>query len=469
MKAGLVGPSYQMRSLNFDAQRCINLFPVRSESGSSKEEWALYGTPGLSLFEDLGAGPIRGGISCGNGRFFVLSNNTFYEISSAGVSTSIGTVNTNTSTVSMAENGLQVFIATGTSGYVFTFATNVFTEVTDLDFPGASYVTFQDGYFIVTPPNNQGKYYISSIYDGLTWDALDFATAESAPDGLKAPFSAYGQLFLFGEVTTEVWYNSGDVDFPYAAVSGGKMETGCISAFSLAKSDNSVFWLGQDQYGTGIVYRAQGYTPIRISTQAIEYILARVTNLSSVVGFCYQQEGHLFYILTGGDLPTSLVYDASTQLWHERAYLGSTGQYEQWRGIFQWFAFGKNLTGDRSDGKIYEIDLDVFTDNGQYIRRSRTFPHIQDESERFVINSLEVDFEGGVGLTSGQGVNPLVWLRLSKDGGHTWSNEYQAGIGALGNYKARAVWRRLGYQRDATFEVSVSDPVKVYICGAYFK
>lgn len=454
-----------MASLNFDAQRSINFMPTASEVQGSKEPVSLVPTPGLSLFATAGGGPIRGCISCGNGRAFVVSGAEVYEISSTGTATLIGTVDTYADPVSMAENGTQVLIATGGTGYIITFSTSLLASIADAQYPSADYVVFKDGYFIVNSPDT-GRFYISTLYDGTAWDSLDFATAESSPDNLVAPFSAGGQLWLFGSKTTEAWYNSGDADFPFAPVQGAKMEVGCAARFSISKGDNTIFWVGQSDEGTGIVYRATGFSPERISTQAIEKKIATVTNIADIKGFCYQQDGHLYYIITGGSLETSLVYDAFTKQWHERAYLDD-GTYRQWLGVWPMFAFSRNLIGDKEGGKIYEIDPDIYTDNGDYIKRSRTFHHIFDEGKRFVVNYLQVDFEAGVGITSGQGSAPIAWLEISRDGGHTWSNEQQATIGALGQYGYRCVWRRLGQAEQMTFRVSISDPVKAHITGAY--
>lgn len=466
-KAGLIGSSYQMRSLNFNAERTINLMPIMSEVPDSKDVAALYGTPGLVLFASVGGGPQRGLITCGNGRTFCLSGAELYELNSDGTSVLRGTVSTFNGVVTMAENGLQLMIATSPNGYIFTFATNGFVQITDPEFPGANYVVFQDGYFIVAPPNNLGSFYISDLYDGLSWDPLNFATAESSPDGLIAPFSNAGQLFLFGDRTTEIWYNNGSVDFPYSRLSGGRMEIGCAAQNSISKADNTVFFVGKDDNGTGIVYRLTGNIPLRVSTQAVEYRLAQVSNISDLVGFVYQQEGHLFYVLTGSNMETSFVYDIATKQWHERAYLDN-GDYQQWLAVFHTFNFDKNLVGDRTNGNIYSLDLDTYTDNGDPIKRTRVFTHLYAEGARFPVSDLQVDFEGGVGLEYGQGENPLAWLRMSRDFGHTWSSEYQAPIGAQGNYTTQAQWRRLGVQKQMTFEVSISDPVKVAIIGARF-
>lgn len=577
MKAGLVGPSYQMEGLSFDAQRTINMYPVISEAQGSKSISALFGTPGLALFAEAGNGPIRGTITAGNGRSFVVSWNKFYEVNSDGTTTLKGTLSSFNNPVSMDENGFQLMIATGSDGYIFVYATNediivngdfatdtiwtkgtgwtigagvatasgaistalsqtpspaiiegvsyvvtytitrsagsitpnlggtagttrsasgtytetitagstslfefttsgftgtvdnvsvvqsndAFIQITDPDYVDADFVTFQDGYFIVNRPDT-GEFYISGLYNGFSWDPLEFATAETSPDRLVAPFSAYGQLWLFGETTIEVWYNSGETDFPYARIQGGKMETGCAARFSIAKADNSLFWIGQDEYGSGIVYKAQGYSPVRISTNAIELKLRAVADISALVGFCYQQDGDLFYIITGSDLETTLVMDVSTGLWHERAYLDS-GNLTQWRGIFPFFAFGKNLIGDRDNGLIYEISPEVYTDNGDEILRKRIFTHLFDEGNRFKINQLVMNIQSGNGLISGQGSNPVMALRISRDGAKTWSSEYTAGMGAQGDYQKRVRWSRLGMSGNTgmmTFEVSSSEPIQ---------
>jgi len=60
-----------------------------------------------------------------------------------------------------------------------------------------------------------------------------------------------------------------------------------------------------------------------------------------------------------------------------------------------------------------------------------------------------------------------VLLRWSDDGGHTWSNYYEQGLGLTGNYLKRAIWRRLGRSRNRIYEISCDDPVALRIVDAY--
>lgn len=397
----------------------------------------------------------------------MVCGESLYEIDSGGATTSLGSLGGSSGTVSMDENGTQLAICDGSSVYIFTYSTDTFVTVSDADLPSAETIKFIDGYFVINK-NDSGAFYLSELYDGTSWDALDFATAESSPDNLKRVYNALGQLWLFGDKTIEIWSNVGGSGFPFERISGGKIDTGCAAAHSVIAMDNAIFWLGEDNKGGGMIYRAQGFQPQRISTHAIEYKLQQVNDLSTLVAYTYQQDGHVFYVLTGDSLETTIVWDNATNLWHERAYLNA-GVYESHLANCHMYVFGKHLVGNRLDSNIYEMDLDIYDDNGAEIRRQRTFTHIGDEGKRFKVRSLRVDFERGVGLTTGQGSAPVAMLRVSKDGGRSWSNEYTASLGAIGVRRPAVAWNRLGYFEEMTVELTVSDPVKVAICGAYIE
>ena len=466
MRVGLVGPTYDQRSLPFNAQRSINLFPVFDQQGG-KEVAALYGTPGLSLFADIGAGPIRGEFRSGNGRMFAVSGTGLYEIDSSGDGTLLGSLFTSEGRVTMAEGTTQLAICDGTKLYSLTYSTDTFAQVTDADLPtSVGYVTNLDGYFIVNE-NASGRFYISSLNDVTAWVALDYATAESSPDKLSAPVNAVGQLWLFGERTTEIWANTGGSDFPFSRIAGAVMQVGVLAKNSILEIDNTVLWLGQDNFGNGIVYRANGFSPQRISTEPIEKRLQEPEDRAAIYAWAYQEEGHVFYVLSGDSLETSLVYDLTTGLWHERAFLNEYGNFEQHLGSCHVFSFNKHLVGSRVDGKIYQMDMDLLDDAGDEIGRERVYTHLVDEMKRNRYNSLEIGLETGVGLQSGQGSDPTVSLRLSKDGARTWSDAMTTSFGGVGQYRTKVKFRRLGIAEQMTFKIRITDPVKIAITGSY--
>lgn len=464
-----------------DCQRCINLYPELNEIGTGKEKEVahLVSTPGLRLLSAVGAGPHRGSWTVSSsGELYMVSGNGLYKVASDWTSTLLGTLNTASGRVSMADNGLQLAVVDGGPNvFVWDFGTSAFSTVPLPAFgtnpAGASQIVYQDGYFVLIVPNSQ-IFNISGLKE-VTFDALDFSSSEANPDNLVALLSDHKDLWLFNSNTCEVFFDSGGttiVDgspqplFPFTPINGAFVENGCGAAFSVAKMNGTVFWLGQDDKGTGMVYQAQGYQPVRVSTHAVETAIKSYGDTSGATSYTYQDGGHSFYCLNFPGADTTWVFDTATKLWHERAYFFE-GQYQRHRAETHAFAHGAHVVGDYENGNIYELTNDVMDDNGQPIRRRRTAPHMGEGLKRRFYSDFQLDIEAGVGLDgAGQGTDPQVMLRYSDDGGHSWSGEVWGTMGKIGQTSWRALWRRLGQSRDRVFEVTITDPVKVAIIGA---
>ncbi len=482
----------------------VNLFPELIPEGG-KEPAFLNRAPGLKFLQSVGTGPIRGlwAHQTNGSDFYVASGNEFYKLNSlTGTPILLGTIS-GTGQVSIADNGTQLFIACNPRSYIYNEVTNAFAEITDPDFTGAVTVGYLDGYFVYNEPNSQ-KVWVTQLLDGTQVDPLSFASAEGSPDGLVAINVNHREAWLFGTDSVEVWYDAGLPDFPLTRIQGAFNELGCAAAFSVAKLDNSIFWLAKDARGQGVIYRSQGYSGQRISTHAIEWQIQQYANMSDAVGYTYQQDGHAFYVLNFPTADRTWVYDVSTQGWHERAGF-LNGAFTRNRGNCQCNFGGTIIVGDFENGNIYSLDLTTYADNGgpqKWLRSWRALPTGTNNLKRTAQHSLQLDCETGVGLngvdqteniewffytssgdqlvtTSGdlllfsppfvQGANPQVMLRWSDDGGHTWSNEHWASIGKIGQFGFRAIWRRLGMTqklRDRVYEVSGTDPVKIDIVGA---
>lgn len=457
-----VGQAYTSRSLNVEAQECINLFLEIEPGGRT----ALFGTPGLSLLATIGTGPVRALHKIATGDLIAVSGAQVYRITSGAVATLLGTIGTTTGPVSIADNGTQAVIVDGSaSGYQISLPGYAMTPIVSTAFYGADNVYFLDGRFIFNRPGT-GQFYLSDLY-AVTFDPLYFATAESSPDNLIAHIVDHREIWLFGNLTTEIWSNTGGANFPYERLQGAAVETGCAAAASVRRMDNSIVWLGQDDKGYGIVWMVKNYMPARISTHAIEYAIASYGDVSNAIGYVYQQEGHMFYMLTFPTVQRTWCYDVATHAWHQRAWMDSNGQQQRHRSNCHAFAYGKNLVGDFVSGNIYALDMNTFTDAGDQIRRSRSCAPINGEDfgwQQF--HNLQIEMEGGVGLIVGQGSNPQAMLTYSDDGGHQWSSERLASMGVMGQYRARVRWTRLGRSRDRVFRVTISDPVKVIIINA---
>ncbi len=451
----------QQRSRPVNAARLVNLYAEKAPNGS-KCPVVLYGTPGLKDFTTAGDDTIRAGIE-GQGYAYVLSGSWVYRIEADGTATlCTGDLIPPVGDAYMTNNGLQIGLLTVPDTFVIEGTT--VTKVTDDAYPaeGASSLDYMDGYAIWTKNDTSGEWFISDLRDIATLDALDFASAESNPDGLLRVLADHGEAWLFGTKSIEVWANTGASPFPFERIPGARVEKGCAAAKSPAKGDNSLFWLGNDR----MVYRADGYRPQRISTHEVEEIL-RVGTISDARGSFYSLAGHSFYQLTLPSLNRTLAYDVATGWWHERQS-GTSLTPAKWDGNCIFEAFGKTLVGGEN-GKVYELDLDTFTDAGSAIRRAAASLPLYPDGKRAIMNVMELELEAGVGLMTGQGSSPEVMMRFSDDGGATWSNERKASIGRAGKRRVRAKWERGGVFRERMYEFSISDPVKVALHGVNFE
>lgn len=467
MKTPILGQAYVARSVNAADNRMVNLFPEATPE-NGKDVGFLNRAPGLRLLATVGSGPVRGMWQYG-GYGYVVSSNTLYRVDAAWNATVLGTVS-GSGPVSMTDNGTQLFVACNPLSYIYNATTGVFAQITDPDFAGAVTVGYIDGYFVFNQPNSQ-TIWVTQLLDGTSVDPLEFASAEGSPDNLVGLIVDHREVWLFGTNSVEVWYDSGNVNFPLERIQGAFNEIGCAAPYSIAKLDNGLFWLGSDARGNGIVYRANGYTGQRVSTHAIEFAIQSYANISDAFAYTYQQEGHAFYVLTFPTGNATWVYDVATGAWHERAAFYN-GQFSRHASSCQMSFNNEIVVGDCASGNLYAFDLDVYADNGgaqRWLRSWRAIPSGQNNLKRTAQHSLQLDCETGVGLNTGQGSDPQAMLRWSDDGGHTWSNEHWASMGAIGASGTRTFWRRLGMTdklRDRVYEVSGSDPVKVAIIGA---
>jgi len=473
---GFVGPSYVSQSVTAAAQRCVNWYVENLEVADEPVRSALYPTPGCETFATFGTDePVRGMRAVrtgGTDRCFAVVGDTLYEIDPAGTAIDRGAVETEgcvPATFSAnVDAGDEVFITSGGRGYIFTLSTNVLTEVaigSTAERLVAHQGEFLDGFFLALD-RNSSTLYLSELNDGAaTWDATQYAQRSAGSDPWQSIVVAHRDIWLFGKNTTEVWYNAGTSPYPFAAIPGAFIEEGIAAPASASRVGNTVMWLGQSEEGSCVVWRANGYTPQRVSTHALEYAIQTYMRegrtVSDAVAMTYQDSGHMFYVLGFPSADVTWVFDSSTGLWHERGtWSAADRQYNAWRPQCHAFAFNKHLVGDHLSGTVYEMSIEKFADaGGGPIRRLRRTPHLNVEDRTLFYHKLQIRLEAGLGLVSGQGSDPQAMVRWSDDGAQTWGNEHWVSAGKIGEYSARAVWRRLGRGRNRVFEVSVTDPI----------
>lgn len=466
---GFIFGSYESQAVTADQERTINWYVEPQESPGATTRAALYPTPGVETLVTSTSSPGRAHFY-ENGREFVVIGTTFYEVDSIGTLTSRGTVAIGDDPATICSNGDlgdQLFVTSGGNGYYFDLSTNTLTAVAAL--AGlADMGAYLEGYFLALD-RSTSTLYLSALGDGSSWTTgTDFAQRSIASDPWVSMAVSGRYLYLLGEYTSEVWYNSGGT-FPLAFHPSGFITYGCASQWSPAVGANTLFWLATSRSGENYVVAVQGFQPQVISNFAVQKEIDSYSNVTDAEAFCYTDLGHTFYVLSFPDADITWAFDVRTQSWAERAtWISETSEWQAWSPRWYAFAFNEHRILSATDGTIYRMGSEYYTDvSSREIRRLRRAPALMDENKRVFYRSFELDLETGLGLVSGQGSNPLVMMRFSDDGGKTWSNERTATAGAIGKYGTRVDWNRLGAARRRVFEVSVSDPVPWRIMNAY--
>ena len=454
----LFGIGNQGKSANVDAQQRKNLY-IEVNQDAEKHVLTMYPTPGLSTFVNFGDTPIRGTWEKGD-LMYAVHRDKLYSIANNGTTAVIGTLLTLAGRVSFSDNGTQIILVDGTYGYIYNTATLAFVQITDVDFPGADVVDFLDGRFVVNKPGT-GEFYCSAGYDGLSWDALEFATAESNPDDLVSLIAENGQIALFGDKTTEFWGSSGNADFPYAPIGSSAIEWGLAARWSLTKFMDSLAFLRKNRLGQVQVCLQAGSSAQAISTPAIDYQLSTYSTVSDATAFSYMLAGHPFYQINFPTANKSWLYDGQSKSWSELE--SDEGRHRA--EIHQQF-LNRSFVTDYENGKLYTLESDEYTDDGATIVRQFQSRH-QAGGNLFTLSELWLEMQAGVGDQTGQGTDPQIMMQISRDGGNTFGAEVWRTFGKVGQYKARAKWNRLGQARDWVFRFRVTDPVKTVFVAAW--
>jgi len=382
---------------------------------------------------------------------------------------------------------------------------------TDGAFSGATSVDILDNYFVYNRPDSQ-EFGSSDLLSPIS-NGLNYSFKDGAPDDLVALIVDHREIYLLGYNSSEAWVDVGSVPFPFQRIPGTNTQHGIAAKYSISRLGNSFAYVSQNSRGQAQIMQMNGYKPERISTHAVENSLVNQT-IDDAIAWTYQIEGHECYVVSFPTINLTWVYDIATQMWHKMMYWNNDGTYSRHRGNCACLFQGMVIVGDYENGKLYQLDQTNYTDDGQHVRRLRRAPHLVADLQRQYFDEFQIQFQPGVGnsgsffisnpanpnaiylgdsytigdtetfLIAVNGIyvlatqpvildnsvsNPQAMLRWSNDGGSTWSKEYWVSIGAMGKYKNRAIWRRLGMARDKVFEVVVTDPVKAVIVSANLK
>lgn len=428
-----------------DAQTCINFYPEISQSEAAKSAVSLRGSPGLvQLVAASGGGapgnqsstfplpstvtnlPVRGfWVLPGQTTALCVIANTCYLVKALSIGstnspgtislTNVGTLLTFSGPVSIRDNNTGGFavIVDGVNGYTYNLVTQAFAQIVDSNFVGwgATTVCFIDGWWIFSANQtfagaSQLFFTNAPIYTN-TFNGTFFALKDGASDNLMAVIENKEELWLIGERTTEVWYNSGGALFSFQRLGGGLQQFGCKATYSVARmksqTEDCLIWFGRNEQGENVVLRTQGFNTGVVSTPAVSDAIATYTTTSDAIGYCYQEDGHQFYVLTFPSADKTWVYDATMPLayaWTQRAsYDPYTQTYHRHRSNCYMNFAGMRIVGDYQNGALYQMTRNAYTDAGWPIKAQRRSPYIWDKEERrrMRMAELQIEFAPGVG------------------------------------------------------------------------
>lgn len=483
-------------------QRCLNLFPeALPQSEGEPIQFIHYTTAGLTSIATPTAGPGRCLYRASNGQLFAVVGGTVYYINSGFGIVSVGSIVPNTTPVYMTDNGIDAVLVDGTgAGYQIGLSDHSFVQISDEAFYGATRCDTIDTFMLFNRPGTNQFY--STVSNTVTpFDPLYIAGKSGFPDPLVGLVVSRREIWLIGQVTTEIWFDSGASDFPFQIMPGPFIQHGCIAPYSIVKQNESIYFISQDQNGSYIMVRGTGYQVERVSTHAIEAEWATYPTVTDAVALTYQQGGHSFVQVNFPAADKTWCFDEITGLWHEKAWIDDNGVEHRHRLQCAAYAYETNVGLDWATGEIYKIDPQNYTDDGQPIKRLRSFPHLVNDGKRafytrfaadmqvgFSTNTtsfsnqdfpLDIDSSGQELQLDGVGADlvmdeppignppPQVFLRWSDTQGKTWGNSLAQSLGATGEYLTQAQWQRLGMARSRVFELSWSEPVATALTGAF--
>lgn len=475
----LVSAAYAGQSVIASGQECVNLYAETNVQVDPQAPAPVtyYQTPGTTLFANSNINSkVRGCYRTSRETsYFVVAQSVFYLAPDSSV-IFIGFIADTPSQVYFIDNGIVVVLVDGQNGYVIDMDNNNFAQITDPNFYGADQVKLLDTFFIFNIPNTN-QFYISvsnADYALLStvgaFDPLDIAAKSGFNDPIVGIETAHRELWLIGNLTSEVWIGTGAADFYFQQVQGSYINHGSAAKYSIAQQDILVFFLQQDMQGNGLVLQGQGYDVVEISTPRIVQEFKKYPNLSDAIGFCFQVSDHAFYALVFPSADKGWLYDLTTKQWSEWNWVDSDGVLHRPRANCCMFTFNKVLVGDWENGRILHLNIEAYTDytpetpTGPIVR-IRTFPHlVGDDFERVTYNSFDADMEVG---TIEDDSNPVVLLSWSDNRGVSYGNPVEQTMGELGDFLTTISWNRLGQARDRVFKLQWSEPLKTALNGGF--
>lgn len=474
----IFGLGQQQRSPFISSVKRVNCVVETTPNG--RQQTAIVGLPGLEIFVDTGAIPIRGIISIDNISTFIAAiGDQIVRISANSSPVTVGTLTTNNGPVWIDTNGKELFINDGATPILYNLSTQTISPVNDIDYPAGARggVFLQQRFWVYVPSTDTtgkaGRVYGSNQLDGSTWDPLNFFTPESVPDGIVAIARWFNDLMIFGVSSIEWWSGSSDT-LPgllgFHPITGANTEVGLVAERGFAATDQVLMFVGKGNGQTGI-YKINGYSAEKISPPLVDDELNKRPSHTIAICTAYTVGGHPIFQVTlpsdaNADVSSvTLIHDSLNDMWSYRESFA----LPYYRGLLAVSSGDDIFITDAFEGSIYRMKDSVYTEGNDPLIFEVTSIHIIKNGDMISIDQIQIDMEVGRGTPVGQGDIPRGIIQISKDGGQTWGSEKWVNIGKIGEFRRRATRNRMGAARDFAVRFRVTDPVPRRVTGAYLK
>ena len=148
-------------------------------------------------------------------------------------------------------------------------------------------VTFQDGFGLLNQVGSN-KIWQSAVDDISVWPALNFAEVTAEAGNVQAVVELHRLIFVIKDTTTEVWNDVGTGGFAFSPIQSILIEHGTPAWATVKRVGESLCMLTQSREGHGIVREIIGFTPNRISTNAVEYAINKAYTLTDAYAYYYK-------------------------------------------------------------------------------------------------------------------------------------------------------------------------------------
>ena len=446
----IIGSSYETRAGSISKQTTKNLYPEVIPTG--KVIKALHNWYGASAFSPS-VGAIGRGTHKVNDVLYQVAGNTLYSIASNGTRTTIGSI-TGSDPVVMDNDGENLIITTGGDGYRYNISADTLSLISDVDYEPAKSCAYINTQMIYD--GLEGRFQVSDPGSSASINALNYATAESHPDDTIRVYVKDGLLYVFGEESFEIWYNSGIGNPPFDRIEGAVRDIGLISPYAVAKTNDTLYFIGDDK----IVYKMIGYKEQGISSPGIAQIFSSF-NMANTTAYHVHFDDNEIIVFRFPSEGRTFAYSENTDNWFE---LTTGANEDNYFGNSFIECYGHKLIEDARNGAIYILSPTVYKNIDEVMIRERVSPPISGEvinrpGQRLLMDRIRFVVEKGVGIPTGQGSDPQMSVSLSFDGGDSWTNEIFVSIYETGQKLLPVDFHYSQEFYECMIKVRMSDPV----------